>query len=371
MFLLFSLLRVIAGAAPPPLDYTAEPHHYWQRMPQDRFAKAMAEGPKLDVSGELPLLRSLLKLLEIPVSTQMLVYSATSLQSGIINPHNPRALYYNSETSVGYIPGGRLEVASLDAEAGMVYYIFDRLSPGGALPRYVRSDKCLNCHADTPSKNLPGLVVESISVNHSGGPLSTYHHGENGHTVPLDQRFGGWHLTGGHHLTNTHANLVSTLEGDKLTHTANPPGALFNLQRYLLPTSDILPQLVHEHQVGFINRVVEAIYQAREPDEAKLDALAQNFADYILFKNEAKLPPAGVVGEAAFIHDFQAVPNVLREFDLRTRIFKYPCSYLLLTPTWQAVPPEVRKRVYALLQPVVAPAAAVVAALSKLPDWPR
>lgn len=366
---LFSLLLATATAA--PIDYNAPPHNYLQRTPQDRFTKAMAADAALDLTGELPLLKSLLKKLDIPVSTQLMLFSATSLQSGIINPHNPRALYWNGDTTVGFVPGGRVEIASLDAEAGMVFFISDTIRPGQS-PRFVRSDKCLNCHADAPSNHLPGLVLDSVAVNSSGGSLATYRHDEMGHTVPLEQRFGGWHLTGGHHLTKTHANLVSQLDGDKMTTTPNPPGTFCNLQRYPLPTSDILPHLVHEHYVGFINHVVTAIYKAREGDDAQLDAVAKRFADYILFKQEAKLPANGIIGDPGFIRDFQSPPNVLREFDLKTRIFKFPCSYLLLTPTWQAVPPPIRQRVYALVKPVVSPSAAVVSALQKaLPDWPK
>ena len=367
---LLSLMLATAAAAPVPMDYNAEPHRYMQRVPQDRFTKAIANAADLDLTGEIPLLKSLLKKLEIPVSSQLLVFSATSLQSGIINPGNPRGLYWNTDTTVGFVPGGRLEIASMDPEAGMVFFISDYIRPGQA-PRFVRSDKCLNCHADAPSNHLPGLVLDSVAVNQAGGSLATYRHDVMGHTVPLEQRFGGWHLTGGHHLTKTHANLVSELDGDKMTNTPNPPGTFCNLARYPLPISDILPHLVHEHYVGFVNHVIEAIYQSREPDKAKLDALAKRFADYILFKNEAKLPANGVVGDPAFIRDFQATPNVLREFDLRTRIFKYPCSYLLLTPTWQMVPAELRSRVYALIKPVVAPSPAVMKALATIPDWPK
>lgn len=344
------LLAILLSAPLPTLANVAYAkfdgplHDYWKRVPKDRFSQAMAANPKLDTSGELPLLRSILTLLDVPVNSQLLVFSSTSLQSAIVNPRNPRAIYFNEDTSVGFVPGGKIEIASLDPEAGMNFFIFDRLRPGAEAPRFVRSDKCMNCHADTPSQRLPGLVVDSVAASWDGSSLETYRHDEMGHTVPLEQRFGGWHLTGGFNMRTTHANLVGDLSPKGLTTTPNPPGAFCNLERYPLPTSDILPHLVHEHQVGFLNLVVESIYLRREfpKDTARINEFAQKFADYILFKNEAKLPPQGITGDPAFIKEFQARGKELREFDLKTRLFRKPVSYMMTTSAWKAVPQEIR-----------------------------
>src|SRR5688572_17332880 len=77
-------------------DIDAPPHFYHQRKPQDRFSKLMASfesgGIVLDRSNEKAFLLSLLKALEVPVSSQMLVFSTTSLQLSLITPSNPRAL---------------------------------------------------------------------------------------------------------------------------------------------------------------------------------------------------------------------------------------------------------------------------------------
>jgi hypothetical protein len=54
-------------------------------------------------AGYLP---SLLGRLNVNVDSQMLVFSKTSFQQAIINPKNPRALYFNDEVSVGTVPGG-------------------------------------------------------------------------------------------------------------------------------------------------------------------------------------------------------------------------------------------------------------------------
>src|SRR5688572_16998994 len=45
-------------------------------------------------------LKSLLAALDIPVESQLAVYSKTSLQSTLINPSNPRVIFFNDSTAV-------------------------------------------------------------------------------------------------------------------------------------------------------------------------------------------------------------------------------------------------------------------------------
>jgi hypothetical protein len=349
---------------PPRLaPFDRAPHHYWDRTPTDRFFRAMARVERgeavLDARDERALLRSLLRLLELDDSTQLLVYSATSLQSAIIHPRNPRALYFNEDTSLGYVPGGRFEVASFDPILGMNFYLFDRASDG-QVPRFHRSDRCMNCHADTPSGRVPGFVLHSLAVSDDGYSLETYRYDQTGHHVPLSLRFGGWHLTGGHRLPETHANQIARLSPQGLQRSPNPPGRSYDPARYPRATSDILAHLVHEHQAGLLNRIALATYLGREAEgkeaerAADLEACAADLADYLLFRGEAALPKGGIAGDPDFIRDFQARASgpaaVLREFDLRTRMFRHRLSYLAFTPVWEAVPPSVARRVASRLR---------------------
>ena len=50
--------------------------------------------------GYLP---ALLKTLRIPVSSQGLVFSRTSLQTDKITPWSPRAIYFNDDVYIGYV----------------------------------------------------------------------------------------------------------------------------------------------------------------------------------------------------------------------------------------------------------------------------
>src|SRR6185503_3972792 len=124
------------------------PHNYFNRAPQDRFTRLMQSletDSRLDRSCEKVFLASFLKILGIPASSQMLVFSTTSLQLRFISPSNPRAIYFSEDVYVGYIPGGRLEVVGLDPELGAIFYIFDIPRHADAI-RFERSERCMNCH---------------------------------------------------------------------------------------------------------------------------------------------------------------------------------------------------------------------------------
>lgn len=344
------------------------PHRYLEHQPDDRFARLKkgieSGGVKLDTTDDKAFLSSILKALDVPISSQLLVFSASSLQSEIINPRNPRALYFNEDVYVGYVPGGKVEIIAMDPEMGAMFYIFDRLRPQGPVPPITRSDKCFNCHAGNATKRVPGLIAESLLPMLSGASLETYRRDEQGHQIPLEKRFGGWHLTGQHHLKDTLANTMGRTSSSRgFEKIKIEPGRMSDLSLHLRPTSDILPHLVHEHQIGFENRVFHAAYVMRQlmsdgrgslPLAAKpqVEELAEQLAQYILFADEAKLPREGIEGDPDFIREFQrnkkpikAGPS-LKDFDLKTRIFKYRASYMLYTDSWQKLPLALKERVY-------------------------
>lgn len=349
------------------MDFKAPPHSYLDWKPKDRFAelqeKAQKGEVKIDTSSDRAFLSSLLQALNVPVSSQMLVFSASSLQSEIINPRNPRALYFNEDTYIGWVPGGLVEIIAADPEMGPIFYVFDRLRPGGPVPNVTRSTKCMNCHAGNATRRLPGLIAESLLVSQAGSSLETYRRDVQGHQIPLENRFGGWHLTGEHNLTDNKANVMGLTRNGRIEKTPVPPGQFSNLDLHLLPTSDILPHLVHEHQMGFENRLVYAIYTMRQlkaenkglmsaEGKAEIEERAQELARYIVFADEAKFPAKGIVGDPKYAEDFLRDRKMtkaglsLKDFDMRTRIFKHRCSFMLYTDTWKHAPRELKDRVY-------------------------
>jgi hypothetical protein len=219
----------------------------------------------------------------------------------------------------------------------------------------------MNCHAAEETGNVPALVIKSVIPGLRGGSLDSFRHGETGHGVPFSVRFGGWYLTGGKNFEPNWSNLVGQFSPDGLTKFPLEPGTRFDYARYPIANSDVLPQLLHEHQIGFVNRAVAVTYRTRAllakgpldaVANADLDAQARAFTRYLLFADEVPLPAGGVAGVPAFKADFlqtrRAGPQgeALKDFDLRTRLFRYRCSYMIYGAAFSGLPPEFKQRVY-------------------------
>ena len=267
LLLLPALCGAMALAETSFHDLDAPPHRYHERTPQDRFTrlKGDLESGKiaLDHTSDRALLQSLLAALDVPVSSQMLVFSNTSLQLRLISPRNPRALYFSDDLYVGWVPGGRIEVVGIDPELGGIYYIFD--PPVGAQPlRVERSERCMNCHAGDDTGRVPGLVVKSVVPGPGGGSLTAFRIEQSGHGIPLADRFGGWVVTGAGARLRHQGNAVGRFNEGTLTLTPIAPGTQFDFARYPVATSDVLPQLIHEHHQAFtpINSLTPTRYRA-------------------------------------------------------------------------------------------------------------
>ena len=209
------------------------PHLYKTRQPNDRFSrlmKTLETDSRLDRSSEKAFLVSFLKILDVPVSSQLLVFSTTSLQLRFISPSNPRAIYFNDEIYIGYIPGGRLEIIGTDPELGAIFYIFDITKSTGAI-QFERSDRCMNCHAGEETAYVPGLVLKSVIPGPGGGSLEAFRIGQFGHQIPLSERFGGWHVTGAPNFTNHWGNLTGRYAAGAIQKFSNPFGAKFDTNR--------------------------------------------------------------------------------------------------------------------------------------------
>ena len=342
------------------------PHNYYSRELHDDFSRVMARISageiKLDTSSEKAQLTSLLKALDVPVSSQLLVYSATSFQGGLIRPANPRALYFNEEVYVGFVPGGRFEVAAIDPELGPVFRIFRPTADGK--PEITRSERCMNCHAGRTSWQVPGLVVESVICTNTGASLDGFRREQVGHTIPLADRFGGWHVTGAHEHGPHLGNLIGEAAPGGYKKLPDPPGSLFDWDRYPVSTSDLFTHLIHEHQLGFHNLVTLGIYRTRDAleaghgkllkdDETALNDIARKLVRYVLFANEAKLPDGGLKPDPVFLKDFLARRKAasggasLRDLDLHGRLFRNRCSYMVQSPSFGAMPKEFKDRVIA------------------------
>jgi hypothetical protein len=372
---LLPFLPCILGAAAAIAEtsyrnFEDPPHNYHQAELKDRFTRLKTDLQSrripLDHSNEKAFVISLLKALDIPATSQMLVFSTTSLQLRLITPSNPRALYFNDDLYLGYIPGGRIEIISMDPELGSIFHMLDIPKDGRPLA-IERSDRCMNCHTREDTGFVPGIVVKSVVPGPTGGSLKSFRNAQTGHGIPFELRFGGWYVTGNHGFTIPWGNAFGMMNADGISKVALQPGKTFDFARYPVGTSDILPQLVFEHQAGFVNRVVQASYRARTAlfldkgrltaeHAGELDEQARAVTRYLLFADEVPLPAGGVEGDDAFKTDFlqsrRMAPNgtSLRDFDLRTRLFRNRCSYMIYSPEFQGLPTPMKQRIYLRLR---------------------
>jgi hypothetical protein len=366
-FAVVILLFAISSAADSPAysDINEAPHLYSQRALHDPFTRLKAEIENgrvtLDQSGQAAFLKSLLDALNVPAESQILVFSTTSLQLSLISPANPRALYFNEDVYVGFIPGGKIEVLSLDPELGGIFYIFPIPRAGEKL-QPERSGRCMNCHSAADSRYIPGLVLQSVVPAPGGGSLDAFRKEETGHQIPYDQRFGWWYITGQGGMTNHWGNLIGHMRAGEISRQMIEPGERFDFGKYLVPRSDLLAHLLLEHQAGFANRVLEATYRTRyllhlsagqlnAAQDAELDAVARAVIRYILFADEPALPMGGVQGDESFKKAFLRNRRVasngdsLKDFDLRQRLFANRCSYMIYSPIFAALPVEIKSRI--------------------------
>lgn len=347
-------------------DLEAPEHDYWKRPLKDPFTLLKDDLEQgrldLDVSNEKAYLESLLKALKIPASTQMVVYSTTSLQLSLISPRTPRAVYFNEDLYLGYVQGGRIEIVSIDPGLGGIFYIFD-IPRNGNRPVAERSERCMKCHADEDTHEVPGIAIKSVIPGPTGGSLESYRRGLTGHEIPISDRFGGWHVTGADEVKPHWGNLIGRFTPEGIVTTPLPPGEQFDWSVFPVATSDILAHLLHEHQAGFVNRFTQAHYRLRTAlaegngkllpaDREKINTLADELTRYLLFAGEAPLP-APIAGDSVLKEDFLATRradragNSLKDFDLETHMFRNRCSYMIYSPLFQNLPAGFKKLLYA------------------------
>src|SRR5687768_2898392 len=133
-----------------------------------QLQKKLDEGTaKLEWDDNFGYLPSVLKELNIPASSQMLVFSKTSLQRERISPDNPRAIFFNDDVYIGWIPGAPLmELSVTDPKMGGVFYTIEQKKL--ERPEFKRTDQCLECHASTKSMGVPGHLIRSFETDEDG-----------------------------------------------------------------------------------------------------------------------------------------------------------------------------------------------------------
>jgi hypothetical protein len=336
--------------------------------PVARLDKQLERGQiKLHYDSQHGYLKSVLDALHISVSSQTLVFSKTSFQYPEISPAAPRALYYNDDVYVGQVHAGRfLEFVSFDPVQGAIFYVLDEHRDKH--PRFERSEvDCIQCHVAPSTKGIPGVMLRSVFTKPDGTANGAARSYVTGQESPIAQRWGGWYVTAKNGTQGGMANVLSSdpqhpeqLDRAAGTNLSSLAGH-FDTSAYLTNTSDIVALMVLAHQTQMHNWITLTNYQTRialaDPKETpedlrkRVEAPAEQLVRYLLFTNEVPLQtPIG--GTSDFARQFSArgprdsQGRSLRDFDLQKRIFKYPCSYLIYSEAFDAIPSPAKDYVY-------------------------
>ncbi|HEY6361565.1 MAG TPA: hypothetical protein VIX63_10705 [Vicinamibacterales bacterium] len=331
-------------------------------------------GIQFAFDGRSGFLRSALEALQVPVDSQLLVFSRASLQGKRIGEHNPRALFFNDRVALAWVRGGDvLEVAAHDESAGVVFYTLEqRAAATAGPPQFKRAFECLGCHVTGNTLGVPGLLMFSTTrpepSQFSGLPRPI------DHSDSLSRRFGGWFVTGSAGSAQHMGNDVAALDGRTSRQLASVEG-LFDADGYRALSSDIAAHLVLTHQAGMTNLLTRASWEARAADPALhppstatpgqearvavvMSGVASEVVDYLLFIDEARLADR-VRSGSGFAERFSTggprdrKGRSLYELDLNRRLMKYPCSYLIYSPAFDALPPLAKDPIYRRLWEVL------------------
>jgi hypothetical protein len=232
-------------------------------------------------------------------------------------------------------------------------------------PRFERAElDCTQCHIAAGTRGVPGVLLRSVQTNDTGSLIAGARSFITDQNSPLEERWGGWYATGaiaGKTLANTHEGA---------------PAPSFTPSQFLTPASDEVALLVLAHQTQMHNLITLTNYKTRialhaagqaggdapvklTPEARRqFEKPAEQLLRYLLFVGEAPLPNLEadkIIGTSAYAREFAArgprdsKGRSLRDFDLRTRTFRYPLSYLIYSDDFDALPEPARGYVYSRL----------------------
>ena len=323
-------------------------------------------------------LKAVLDALKISHSSQTLVFSKTSLQRDLIAPWRPRALYFNDDSYIGWVQGSDvLELASIDKKIGPVFYTLSQIDTDK--PQFLRhTDNCLQCHEGSMTASVPGFMVRSVYPDASGMPMFSAGTFRTTDSSPFKERFGGWYVTGNHGSLRHMGNIVLRKKDDpehldlNKGANSNDLADYFDVSPYLRKTSDISALMVLTHQAQVHNLMTRAGYEVRvtmrdqaamnkalkeKPDHVfdstprRISSACEPLIEAMLFYEEEPLTDK-IDGNSDFAADFSKMGpkdkqgRSLRDLDLTKRLFKYPCSFLIYSEPFRALPREAQTQIY-------------------------
>ena len=352
----------------PAIEYATRP----ARDPVAVLNRALDAGQvSFSFEPQSGYLRSVLRALKVPIESQMLVLSRTGVQRLFTSPANPRALYYNDSVAVGFIRGSPfLELMAHDPEQGAVFYTLDQRATD--LPAFSRQTACLTCHVAAATMEVPGFMTRSLYAGEDGNQRLRLGSHLVDHRTPFEERWGGFFVTGSH---GTMRHLGNTVVGANDEPRSLVPGGALNVRTldgavdltgYVSTHSDVAALAVFDHQTRALNLLTRLGWEARVAahegrpvvEAPAIAGLVEELVDYLLFVDEAPIL-GGIKGTSGFAEWFSAQGardargRSLHQLDLTTRLMRYPCSYTIYSPAFDALPPPVKAAVYARLRAVL------------------
>jgi hypothetical protein len=353
----------------PYIPYDHASIQYKKATPTDAITKLQEKldngSVKLAYDPKWGYLPSLLKHLNVNVDSQMLVFSKTSFQGPKISPAKPRALYFNDDVAVGFVQDGDvMEFTALDPKLGINFYTMEREKTDK--PSFFRrTDECFSCHLIPGTLYVPGLLTTSVYPRPDGALRFQAAALFVDHRTPLDQRWGGWYVTGNagdlQHRGNSVApnpdqpTILDLRNNQNLTSLARR----FDTTAYLTGTSDLIALMTLEHQTRMTSMLTRLRWEYDVADQEgklaqfqpRMEFLTDELVSYMLFVGEAKMynPMSGV---STFTESFQSrgpkdkQGRSLRNFDLKTRLFRYPLSYMIYDAAFDALPEQAKASIY-------------------------
>jgi hypothetical protein len=359
LWLLVLATTVLAGTSElpgSPGNSNATPASQVTGDPVSRLQKRIDQGQvNLTFDDKFGYLPSVLRELHVPVSSQVLVFSKTSLRTELICPQTPRALYLTDDVAVGLVPGsGELEFAVLDPKEGVTFYVLPQAP--SSRPRFDNKIGCMRCHVSPETLQMPGLLVRSVFADASGTPAPGAKVFNTSHQTSLKSRWGGWYVTGEtgnqDHMGNSVVRKGGKPQELETEGTRNWQDLKGHVPVDLFPTpySDVVALMVLEHQARMVNLILRADWVS-DSGPRQIDAAIEELLKYMLFTKEARLA-APIHGTSGFAVDFakrgprDSRGRSLRDLDMRTRMFRFPCSYMIYSDAFNALPTNVRDRLY-------------------------
>lgn len=364
------------------IDYTDAPVNNRISQLQEQIDRGEVELRYDDKHGYLP---AVLQQLDIPVESQMLVFSKTSFQLRQISPRTPRAVYFGDEAYIGWVQAGVVvEISTVDPQQGAIFYTLSQKKSDK--PKFVRDrGQCLACHATSRTSGVPGHLVRSVYAERSGHLALGTRTFTSDHRSPFSQRWGGWYVSGTHgkqrHMGNVY--LESRHEPEKIDldsgQNITDLSERIHVTPYLSPHSDIVALMVLEHQSQMHNRITRANFEARialdynqtmneifkrdeefrsDSTKRRVKTVSDRLLEYLLFVDEFELQDP-VTGTSGFTEQFasrgpyDSKGRSLRDLDLKRRLMKHPCSYLIYSKAFDNLPQPVAEIVYRRLWEVL------------------